>query len=190
VDLATLQLTTERLILRPPRVEDFEPWVDVVGDPQTARFIGGQQPRNTAWRSAMAVAGAWYLQGFAMFSVLERLSGRWIGRVGPWMPDGWPGTEVGWVIARDCWGKGYATEAATAAIDWVFRHLGWSEVIHVIDADNAASQRVAIKLGSQNRGPGRLPPPYDAHNVDIWGQTKNEWQRNRRGVHNRQDVGH
>jgi RimJ/RimL family protein N-acetyltransferase len=176
VELATLQLTTARLILRPPRVEDFEPWAQVIGDPETARFIGGQQPRNTAWRSAMAVAGAWYLQGFAMFSVLERDSGRWIGRVGPWKPDGWPGTEVGWVIARDCWGKGYATEAAGAAIEWVFVALGWDEVIHVIDAENTPSQRVAIKLGSRNRGPGRLPPPYEAHRVDIWGQTRREWE--------------
>ena len=68
-----------------------------------------------------------------MFSVIEKSTGRWVGRLAPWTPDGWPGTEVGWGIARDRCGLGYATEAATAAIDWAFDALGWSEVIHVID---------------------------------------------------------
>jgi RimJ/RimL family protein N-acetyltransferase len=176
-EIATLRLETPRLTLRPPRLEDFEPWAELIDDPVAARFIGGRQPRNIAWRSAMAVAGAWYLQGFAMFSVLEKPSGRWVGRVGPWMPEGWPGTEVGWMIVPACWGRGYAVEAAAAAIDWAFERLGWDDVIHVIDPDNVASQRVAMKLGSQNRGPGRLPPPYEGQTVDIWGQTRAEWQQ-------------
>jgi RimJ/RimL family protein N-acetyltransferase len=77
---------------------------------------------------------------------------------------------------RDCWGRGYAGEAATAAIDWAFATLGWSEVIHMIDVGNAASQAVARKLGSRNRGPGRLPPPYENADVEIWGQTLAEWR--------------
>ena len=89
------------------------------------------------------MAGAWAMQGFAMFSIIEKSSGRWIGRLGPWVPEGWPGTEVGWGLLRDAWGKGYATEGATAAIDWAFAHLGWSEVIHTIGPENVASQAVA-----------------------------------------------
>jgi RimJ/RimL family protein N-acetyltransferase len=53
--------------------------------------------------------------------------------------------------------------------------LGWSEVIHSIAPANTASQAVAARLGSRNRGPGRLPAPLDAHPIDIWGQTREEW---------------
>jgi RimJ/RimL family protein N-acetyltransferase len=66
-----------------------------MGDPQASRFIGGPVPRAAAWRGFMAMAGAWSLQGFAMFSMIDKASGRWIGRTGPWQPEGWPGTEVG-----------------------------------------------------------------------------------------------
>jgi RimJ/RimL family protein N-acetyltransferase len=152
-----------------------------MADVDAARFIGGQQSRHPAWRSFMTMAGAWHLQGFSMFSVIEKASGRWVGRVGPWVPEGWPGTEVGWGIVRDCWGRGYATEAAAAAIDWAFDNLGWTEVIHVIDPDNAASRAVARKLGSANRGPGRLPPPFDVYDVDIWSQTREQWDARPRG---------
>ena len=82
----------------------------------------------------------------------------------------------------DCWGRGYATEAAIAAIDWVFDVLGWTEVIHVIDVDNAASQAVARKLGSRKRGRVRLPPPHEAALVDTWGQTREEWRARSRNA--------
>jgi RimJ/RimL family protein N-acetyltransferase len=169
-------LETPRLWLRPPEPRDFDAWAEFLGDAEASRYLGGAQPRAVAWRSFLTMAGAWAMQGFAMFSVVEKASGRWIGRVGPWQPDGWPGTEVGWGIARDCWGRGYATEAATAAIDWAFDTLGWNEVIHCIDIDNVGSQAVARKLGSCNRGRGRLPAPYEAVVIDVWGQTRAEWR--------------
>jgi RimJ/RimL family protein N-acetyltransferase len=169
------QITTSRLILRPPRAEDLEAWVEMMADAQVTRFLGGQQPRSVAWRGFMAMAGSWFLTGVAMFCVIEKTSGRVIGRVGPWRPDGWPGPEIGWAIAREFWGRGFATEAAAAATEWVFTSLGWDEIIHCIDPANKASQAVATKLGSRNRGPGQLPPPYQDSIVDIWGQTREEW---------------
>jgi RimJ/RimL family protein N-acetyltransferase len=175
MDLATLQIETPRLLLRPTHREDFNAWAAFVSDPESARFVGGVQPRSVAWRGFLAMAGAWALQGFAMFSVIEKASGRWIGRVGPWQPEGWPGTEIGWGIVRDRCGFGYATEAATATIDWAFAELGWTEVIHTIDIGNATSQGVARKLGSRNRGRGQLPAPYSEIVIDVWGQTKAEW---------------
>src|SRR3546814_11429497 len=81
-----------------------------MADAEAARFIGGQQARAVAWRGFLASAGAWTIQGFSMFSVIEKSSGQWIGRLGPWHPEGWPGTEVGWGLARSAWGKGYALE--------------------------------------------------------------------------------
>jgi RimJ/RimL family protein N-acetyltransferase len=172
-----LELTTARLTLRPTRLEDFDAWAAMMEDEEAARFIGGPQPRAVAWRGFMSVAGAWHLTGCSMFSVLERSSGRWIGRVGPWYPEGWPGPEIGWAIVRDRWGCGYATEAARASIAWAFEHLEWSRIIHSIAPDNHASQRVARKLGSRNGGPGRLPPPYESSVVEIWGQSRADWER-------------
>ena len=65
----------------------------------------------------MAMISAWHENGFAMFSVIERATGRWIGRVGPWMPEGWPSSEIGWAVIREYWGRGFATEEAAASID-------------------------------------------------------------------------
>lgn len=174
--LDTLRVETPRLLLRVPRAEDFDAWAEMMADAETARFIGGVMPRAISWRGMMTVIGAWHAQGFAMFSVIEKSTGRWIGRLGPWMPEGWPGPEVGWAIVRDCWGRGYALEGAMAATNWAFEHLGWTEVIHSIAPDNLPSQRLAMKLGSRNRGPGRLPPPFQDSAIDIWGQTREEWR--------------
>jgi RimJ/RimL family protein N-acetyltransferase len=175
MELATLRLETPRLVLRPTRGEDFDAFAACSEDAESMRYLGGAKPRAVAWRAFLTMAGAWAIQGFAMFSVIEKTSGRWVGRVGPWRPEGWPGTEVGWAIVRDRCGLGYATEAATAAIDWAFSELGWTEIIHCIDVDNAPSQAVARKLGSRNRGRGQLPPPYTDSVVDVWGQSKVEW---------------
>ncbi|HMM48797.1 MAG TPA: GNAT family N-acetyltransferase [Miltoncostaeaceae bacterium] len=177
-----IRIETPRLLLRPPLIGDFEGWADLMGDERSARFIGGVQPRPVAWRGFLALAGAWRLQGFGMFSVIERSSGRWIGRVGPWQPVGWPGTEVGWGLRVDAWGHGYAGEAAVAAIDWAFAHLGWDEVVHCIAPENRPSVRLAERLGSRLIGPGHLPAPLDGQRVDIWGQTREEWYSRPRGM--------
>jgi RimJ/RimL family protein N-acetyltransferase len=174
--LDTLRLETPRLLLRMPRADDFDAWAEMMADEETARFIGGVMPRAISWRGLMTVIGSWHAQGFAMFSVIEKSTGRWIGRLGPWMPEGWPGPEVGWAIVRDCWGRGYAMEGSIAATNWAFDNLGWTEVIHSIAPDNFPSQRLAMRLGSRNRGPGQLPPPYQDAPIDIWGQTREEWR--------------
>ncbi len=173
--VSSLCIDTPRLLLRPPRMEDFDGWAGMMADAEGSRFISGPQPRSVAWRGFMAVAGCWALQGFCLFSVIEKSSGRWIGRLGPLMPEGWPGPEVGWALVRDVWHQGYATEGVTAAMNWVFDHLGWTEVIHVIAPENHASQALARKIGSHYRAPGQLPPPAQDVRVDIWGQTRAEW---------------
>lgn len=177
--LDDLQLETPRLLLRVPRIEDLDRWAVLMADPEAARFIGGVMPRAATWRAMMVMIGAWHAHGFAMFSVIEKRTGRWIGRLGPWHPEGWPGTEIGWALTRDAWGHGYATEGAIAATNWAFEHLGWTDVIHAIDPANTPSQRVAERLGSRNRGPSRLPAPFEHVTVDLWGQTREEWRQRR-----------
>jgi RimJ/RimL family protein N-acetyltransferase len=181
VDLESLQIETPRLLLRVPRVEDLAEWAAMMADEEAAKFIGGKAAPEATWRGMMTVIGAWYATGVGMFSVIEKSTGRWVGRLGPWKPLGWPGPEIGWAISRDRWGLGYATEGAAAATDWAFDNLGWTDVIHSIAPNNLASQAVARKLGSRNRGPGRLPPPFEDAAVDIWGQSRDEWRSRRNG---------
>ena len=125
------------------------------------------------------MTGAWTVRGFSMFSVIEKATGRWVGRLGPWQPEGWPGTEVGWAFKRESWGRRYATEAAIAAIDWAFDTLGWTDVIHSISPENTASIALAERLGSANRGPGKLPEPFSDARIDIYGQTREQWHARR-----------
>ncbi len=113
-----------------------------------------------------------------MFSVIEKETGRWVGRLGPWRPDGWPGTEVGWGLAREAWGKGYAVEGSAAAIDWAFDTLGWTEVVHAIAPANERSRAVAMRLGSTVRGDDVLPDPLNIP-VEIWAQTRDQWRSRR-----------
>ena len=129
-------LETPRLVLRLPEEADLDRWAHFMADPEAPRFVGGPLPRAVAWRGMAAVAGSWVLRGFGMFSVIERSSGRWIGRVGPWQLEGWPGQEIGWGLARAAWGQGYALEAVRKVAAWTFEELGWPEIIHTINPEN------------------------------------------------------
>ncbi|MDH5824374.1 GNAT family N-acetyltransferase [Luteimonas sp. RD2P54] len=174
--MTDVRIETERLLLRPPLQQDFERYAELYADEEAARHVGGHVPRAIAWRKFLTMAGAWSIQGFAMFSVIERAGGRWLGQLGPWKPDGWPGNEVGWAFHPDAWGAGYATEAGVAAMDWAFDRLGWEDVIHCIAPANAASKRLAARLGSGLLRSGRLPAPYDAEPTEIWGQDRAAWR--------------
>jgi RimJ/RimL family protein N-acetyltransferase len=172
---AGLCLETARLLLRPPRLADLDAWAQMMGDAETAQYIGGVQTRSQCWRGLMTMIGAWISTGCSMFSVIEKRSGEWLGRLGPWQPEGWPGTEVGWGLRRSSWGKGYAYEGTVAAIDYAFTDLGWDEVIHTIAPDNLASQRLAERLGSVNTGRVALPAPFEKLEVEAWRQGRAAW---------------
>lgn len=168
-------LETARLILRTPNAQDFDAWAALSTDPEVMLHLGGVQSRFTAWKQFLAAVGAWHVQGFYCFSVIEKSSGQWIGRVGPLQPVDWPGTEIGWTLARRAWGRGYALEAALIATDWAFDQLGWSQIIHCIAPANTTSQALATRLGSRKRGPARMPAPHDDEPIELWGQTREEW---------------
>jgi len=120
-----------------------------MADPRVVRYTGGQvMDRALAWRHMAALIGHWHIRGYGFFSVEDRETGDWVGRVGPWYPEGWPAPEVGWTIAPEHWGKGYAVEAGQAAIRYAFDELGWERVVHVIVKGNQQSIAVAKKLGS------------------------------------------
>ena len=176
-------ITTNRLVLRPPVAADFPAYADYVGDPACMAHIGGAQSRPVAWRSFMAYAGAWATTGISMFWVFERGAdggeGDFVGRIGPWRPEGWPGDEVGWGVATRFFGRGYAGEAAAASMDYAVDVLGWTEIIHTIDPANTPSERLAERLGSRRLRDAPLPDPIN-RTVVAWGQTAAEWRARRR----------
>lgn len=166
-------LETSRLILRVPVEEDFDAWAAFDADERATRFFGGPKSRADSWELLASVAGMWALRGCGLFSVFEKSSGQWIGRIGPWKPEG-ATAEIGWALLPSVWGKGYATEGASAAIDWAVDHLGWTEIAHCIDADNKASIAVAHRLGA-----AWLRVAHDAHGKEtqVYGQTAENWRK-------------
>src|SRR3546814_6466680 len=161
-------LVTDRLILRPPAAEDFDAFAEMCAEVETMTYLGGACPRAPAGRLGCTLAGAWHIRGFAMFSVIERATGEWVGRLGPWQPDGWPGPEIAYGVRAKFAGRGYAFEGAVAACDFAVEFLKWDELTHNIDPANTRSQALAIRLGAANRGPARLPPPLEHVPVEAW----------------------
>jgi len=168
-------IETPRLILRQWRSADIAPYTEMLADPATARFItvDGKPVEDamTGWRHTVVMAGHWAIHGAGMFAVEEKFSGQFIGRVGPWYPPAWPDFEVGWGIAKEVRGKGYAAEAAGAAIDWAFANFAIAQVIHCIDRENAASQSVARRLGASKQRQIEL----FGHPADMWVTTRAAW---------------
>jgi RimJ/RimL family protein N-acetyltransferase len=126
---------------------DLDAFADLVADPEVQEFLGGSQDRVTAWWTMARILGHEVLRGWSHNAIIEKASGRLIGRSGLWQPEGWPGVEVGWVLARNRWGNGFATEAAIAWRDWAFNWLRLRELISVIDLGNTRSEYVAKRIG-------------------------------------------
>jgi RimJ/RimL family protein N-acetyltransferase len=169
-------IETERLLLRQWQGRDMAPYIAMLSDPGTARFItvDGKPvvDEMTGWRHAVVMAGHWTLHGAGMFVVEEKSSGKFAGRVGPWKPPGWPGFEVGWGIAHEFRGKGYAAEAARASIDWAFATFDIDQIVHCIDRENIASQGVARRLGASKDREIEL----FGHVSDLWVTVRNKWK--------------
>jgi RimJ/RimL family protein N-acetyltransferase len=155
--MATVQtiVQTERLILRPHRLDDFATYATYRADPQLMRYFrSGPIKEEDAWSGFRGIFGHWELMGYGNWAIEERASGRYIGNLGftdkkrvtSHPASGAP--EMGWLLCAAAQGKGYATEAINAALAWARDHFGQgARVVCVIDIGNAASQRVADKCG-------------------------------------------
>ena len=146
-------LETERLRLRMFREADLDAYAAMSADPEVMRYVGATgQPltRPEAWRQMAMFLGHWQLRGYGVWAVEERASGAFVGRIGLFNPDGWPGLECIWALARGAWGQGYATEGARRALDYAFTELDQARVIslirpgqHGVDPRRGASRRAA-----------------------------------------------
>lgn len=151
-------LETERLRLRPFRGSDLDAYAPMCADPEVMRYIGrgATLSRGEAWRSIAGMLGHWQILGYGMFALERRDTGELVGRAGFLHPPDWPGFELGWLLGRDHWGKGYAREAAARALAFAFEQLGRSRVISLIRPDNRRSARVAEAIGERLAGEDEL----------------------------------
>lgn len=171
-------LRTERLVLRMFREEDFEQYASIAGDAEVARHLGDGRPlgRADAWRQMAMILGHWRLRGYGMWAAEEAATGRLVGRIGFFNPEGWPGFELGWTLGREFWGRGYATEGARRALECGFTEMGRDRVISLIRPANAASVRVAERLGERLEGSAEL----HGGEVLVYGLTREDWLAARR----------
>jgi RimJ/RimL family protein N-acetyltransferase len=150
-------IETERLLLRKPLPEDAPELLEAFADPEAMRFIGDGSTTDGA--GAEEAIGRWLERWqsweIGMFVVERREDARVLGRAGflRWDPETWeiggPETELGWGLAREHWGSGYATEAALALRDWAFDDRRLTRLISLIQHGNLRSIRVAEKLGER-----------------------------------------
>jgi RimJ/RimL family protein N-acetyltransferase len=166
-------LQTDRLTLRMLRETDLDAYAEMCADAEVMRYVGDGRPlaRPMAWRNLAMMVGHWSLRGYGLWAAEERSSGVLVGRIGFWNPEGWPGFELGWMLRRAFWGRGYATEGAREALRFAFMELGQPHVISLIHPENAASIRVAKRLGERQLGPTEVVGrPALAYRI-----TREEW---------------
>ena len=168
-------IATPRLILRGWSHDDVAPHAAMLADDETARFItarGRALDEAGAWNETAWLAGHWQLLGYGMFVIEERATGAFLGRAGPLRPPRWPAFEIGWSLAPAARGRGYAPEAARAAIGWAFASFPLERIVSIIDPRNLASRRVAERLGE--RRTGELFTPF-RDPCDVWEIRREDW---------------
>lgn len=146
-------LQTARLTLRPHKVEDYAACRILWADSDVVRHIGGvPQDAQAVWFRLLRYAGMWSMLGHGMWVIEDRDSGTFLGEAGllsaeRGLPELEGVPEAGWVLGPDAWGRGIATEAMQAVLDWADAHVDSPSLRCIIDPDNAASIKVAEKLG-------------------------------------------
>ena len=147
-------LQTPRLRLRPFNADDWPAYAAMCADAEVMRHIGEGRAESAedAWRALAAFLGHWALLGYGMWALEHRHSVVLLGRVGYIDRPGWPGFELGWLLARPHWGHGYAREAAAAALRHAFEVLQRDRVISLIRPGNGRSVAVAEAIGETLHG--------------------------------------
>ena len=152
-------LQTDRLLLRPYTLEDYNPYLAMCSDEEVVRYLGGQvlSPED-AWNRVLRYAGHWSLLGYGVFAVFELATKKYIGETG--ICDFHRGLgrsfdqagEAAWVFSRQSRGRGFAFEAANAAHNWFYQLKGESRTVCLIHPENQSSFRLADKLGYREFG--------------------------------------
>jgi RimJ/RimL family protein N-acetyltransferase len=145
------ELTTARLLLRPWREADREPFAAMNADPAVMEFFPSPMTRARSDALVDRIRAVFAQLGYGLWAVEVRATGAFAGFVGlhP-APDAFPSApamEIGWRLARPHWGQGFATEAARTVIDFAFGPAGLTELVSYTTVTNVRSQNVMRKLG-------------------------------------------
>jgi RimJ/RimL family protein N-acetyltransferase len=174
-----ITMETERLVLRPWRDDDLEPLAAIYADPEVMRFIGDGSTRDRQQTEAglALMRRQWDEHGFGMFAVQLRETGEltgWVGHAVPeFLPEVLPAVEIGWRLGRGYWGRGIATEAATAVLRFGFVDRELDRIVSIRHPDNHASGRVMDKLGL--RFDRRTAVPVQGRPVEVYALTRDEY---------------
>jgi ribosomal-protein-alanine N-acetyltransferase len=143
-------LETQRLALRPWRDDDLAAWLEMSGDPRVMEFFLPSPP-GYAEKMAVRVREQFEADGYGWWAIEVKGGAPFAGVIAlqmvPFEAPFTPAMEVGWRLAREHWGKGYASEGATAALRFAFDVLRCEEVVAMTAAVNVRSQRVMQRLG-------------------------------------------
>jgi ribosomal-protein-alanine N-acetyltransferase len=145
-----LVIETERLVLRHLTPDDLDALAEIQADPEVMRhFPSGPRDRDETRRDLERCIALQARHGFSLWAAVDRAEGRLIGRCGllPQKLQGADEVEIAYLLARDRWGQGLATEAALAIRDHGFDRLGLRRLVSIIDRGNLGSRRVAEKAG-------------------------------------------
>jgi RimJ/RimL family protein N-acetyltransferase len=152
-------LETERLVLRRLTMGDVDNLVALDSDPDVMRYLadGRPKPRHVIEREKLPRMLGYYerFDGFGFWAAEQRDTGAFVGWFALLPADGGD-VELGYRLRRAAWGKGYATEAAGAALRYGFEVVGLDQIIAVTHPDHVASRRVMEKSGMQFAGTARL----------------------------------
>ena len=141
--------------MRVPELADAEAFIGIFWDPEVVerKQVTLSQPPgglDLALKNTGEMIRQWDVRGYGQWSVIERATERVIGCVGFYHPQKpWPGVDLGWLIHRDRWGHGFATEAAIAALDWIWHHTSIDRIVSLIAPDDLRSIRIATKIGER-----------------------------------------
>ena len=151
-------LTTHRLILTPHTRDDYLDSYAMWSEPDVFRYIGGKPfTREEVWARLLRYVGHWAMLGYGYWVVREKQSGRFVGEVGfadyhrEMEPSLMNTPEVGWALDPAVHGRGYATEAVRAALDWADVRWPDADTACIIAPENLPSLRVAHKCGYRER---------------------------------------
>ena len=165
-------IETKRLLLRLPVPDDARQLVEIHQDPEViarkqVTLLSAPGGIEVGLRNVDRMLRHWDRWGYGQWAVVEKATARVIGCVGFMQPEDWPAIDLGWIIRRSRWGNGFATEAAGAALGWAWSTPKMDHIMSLIGPDNAASIRVATKIGEQFEREGISP--FSGERVLIYG---------------------
>ena len=170
--------TTDRLVLRPFRDTDLEPWVAMNTDPEVMKYLGGKPlSREESVAITTGVNQRYETDGTGFLAIERRSDGAFLGACGlqrePWYPDD---MELGWRLVREYWGHGYATEAASSWMAYGFTELDLPRIISITDTPNERSIAVMRRLGMTFDHAAELEEDGDTFEAVIYSITPTAWR--------------